>query len=273
MTKQNKTLSLSIFSGKGGVGKTNIALNLGYALFNAGHPTMLMDCDMGLANLDVLLGLSPERNIQDLLQPEVSAAEVLVNIEPPNFDFLPSASGVPELVEWDEDVQQALFQKLSAHFSSYDFLLLDLGAGINSSVLTMASMTRTKCMVISPEPTSLTDSYAVIKILSSKHGVQEFDVIVNMVENKKEGQTTFNRLNAACEKFLGLSLNLLGFIHEDKAVHESVRRQEPLLKFASSSHASRDILSLAAKLHVRRNKLLPQLADEPLLGEDLLQKV
>ena len=271
MRKKNKTLSLSIFSGKGGVGKTNIALNLGYALHNANHPTMLMDCDMGLANLDVLLGLSPERNLQDLLQADVSAADVVVNIEAPDFDFLPSASGAPELVEWDEDVQQALFHKLSNHFSKYDFLLLDLVAGINSSVLTMASMTRTKCIIISPEPTSLTDSYAVIKILSSKHKVQHFDVIVNMVENKREGEITFKRLNAACEKFLGLSLNLLGIIHLDKAVHESVIRQIPLIKFASSSPASRDILSLAAKLHVRRNKILDQLGNEPLFGEYFLQ--
>ena len=105
MSNQNKTLSVSVMSGKGGVGKTNISLSLGYALHKTGNSLLLLDCDLGLANLDVLLGISPDRNLQDLLRPEVKPADVVVTIEKGGFDFLPAASGVPELVEMDEDMQ------------------------------------------------------------------------------------------------------------------------------------------------------------------------
>ncbi|HKI81875.1 MAG TPA: AAA family ATPase, partial [Pseudodesulfovibrio sp.] len=117
----NNTLSLSIMSGKGGVGKTNIVLNLGYALHGMDITSMLMDCDLGLANLDVLLGISPDRNLHDLLQTGVDAEDVLVPIED-GFDMLPATSGVPELVEMDEDLQDILFKKLINIAGKYDFL-------------------------------------------------------------------------------------------------------------------------------------------------------
>ena len=120
----NKTLSISILSGKGGVGKTNLALNLSYCLHNSGRHVLLMDCDLGLANVDVMLGISPERNLQDLLQPQYMSKDVVVPLEEPGFDFLPAASGVPELVEMDEDMQSVLFDKLTGVISQYDYLIL-----------------------------------------------------------------------------------------------------------------------------------------------------
>ena len=259
-TTTNATYSLSILSGKGGVGKTNLALNLGFALFKARHPVLLMDCDLGLANLDVMLGLAPDKTIQDLLAPGVTPDQVAVPIEQGGFDFLPSASGVPELVEMDEDLQAVLFKKLAGVFNGYDFLLLDLGAGISRTVLDFAAMTYERIVIVTPEPTSLTDGYALIKILKTEYGIRDFHVVVNMAESTAEGTKTFARLNAACERFLELTLNHLGTVRTDPAVPQSVIRQTPLLRTAPSSQAGKDILSLAARLKRRRDNLLPELA-------------
>lgn len=164
---RNNTLSLSVMSGKGGVGKTNIILNLGYALHLENMTAMLMDCDLGLANLDVLLGISPERNLHDLLQNGVDAEDVLVCIEK-GFDMLPATSGIPELVEMDEDLQDILFKKLISLAGEYDYLMLDLGAGISNTVLSFATLTQLRIVIVTPEPTSLTDSYAMIKVLVTR---------------------------------------------------------------------------------------------------------
>ena len=184
MDNKQKSLSISILSGKGGVGKTNIALNLAYALHALNSPTLLIDCDLGLANLDVLLGITPEKNLEYLLRPDTKIEEVLISIEQ-DLDFLPAASGVPELVEWDNDLQTIIFKKLNAFLSKYHFLILDLGAGINSTVINLAAISRFKIVIITPEPTSLTDGYALIKVLKTQHNIKDFFIIVNMVKKQK----------------------------------------------------------------------------------------
>jgi flagellar biosynthesis protein FlhG len=267
MHNPNKTLSLSVLSGKGGVGKTNLALNMAYALFRAGQKSLLMDCDLGLANLDVLLGLSPESNLQDILRSGVRARDVVVAIEEGGLDLLPAASGVPELVEMDEDMQEMLFNKLVELFSRYHYLILDLGAGINNTVLSFASMTQLRLVMLTSEPTSLTDSYALIKVLSSQHAVEDFHVVVNEAESHAEGKQTFTRLSAACEKFLGIRLKFLGAVRQDPHLPEAVRRQKPLLKHAPKCNASQDILSLAAKIQKYRMDNMATLAGTPVMRQ------
>ena len=263
---ENNTLSLSILSGKGGVGKTNIVLNLGYALNAAGKRAMLMDCDLGLANLDVLLGISPDRNLQDLLHEDVNVEDVLVPIEQ-GFDMLPATSGVPELVEMDEDLQDILFTKLIHIAGQYDYLMLDLGAGISPTVLSLASLTQLRVVVITPEPTSLTDSYAMIKVLATQYGIKDFLVLVNQATTSAEANQTFDRLNAACFNFLGLELRNLGFIHQDSTVVKSVRNQTPLMKFAPESRAAKDILALSRRIMRYREDNLERIAGRPILRD------
>ncbi|WMW66128.1 MinD/ParA family protein [Nitratidesulfovibrio liaohensis] len=258
---QNTTLSVSILSGKGGVGKTNIALNLGYCLYRGGHPLLLMDCDLGLANLDVLLGIAPDRNMQDLLDSDAAPRDIAVPIEQGGFDFLPAASGVPELVEMDGDMRALLVRKLEPLFSNYDFLFLDLGAGINPTVLAFAAMTQLRIVIVTPEPTSLTDSYALMKVLSTQHGVRDFFVIVNQAESRKEETQTFERLAAACRKFLDIEPQFLGGVRLDKALPDAVRKQKPLMRVAPQSPAAQDLFSIAVKLQRMRSALLPELAD------------
>ncbi len=263
----NATLSISILSGKGGVGKTNLALNLSYALFRAGHRVLVMDFDIGLANVDVLLGLSPEKNLQDLFRPDVTADEVMLAIEPGGFDFLPAASGVPELLEMDDDMREILFQKLNAVFGRYDYLMLDLGAGISQTVLSVAAMSHMRVLVVTPEPTSLTDSYAVIKVLNTQYGVSDFHIMVNQVDGPTDAEATFNRLSAACQRFLGIEPHLLGGVRTDPALPDAVRRQVPLLKHAPRSPAALDILSGAVKIHRVRQQRDAALRATPVLGK------
>ncbi len=267
MLNSNKTLSLSVLSGKGGVGKTNIALNTSYALYRAGQKLLLMDCDLGLANLDVLLGISPESNLQDILRSGVRARDVVVALEEKGFDLLPAASGVPELVEMDEDMQELLFNKLVELFSRYHYIMLDLGAGINKTVLSFASMTQMRLVLLTSEPTSLTDSYALIKVLSSQHAVDDFHVVVNEAESHAEGKQTFTRLAAACEKFLGIHLKFLGAVRHDSHVPDAVRRQTPLLKYAPTCNAAKDIVSLASKIQKYRMDNMATLAGVPVMRQ------
>jgi flagellar biosynthesis protein FlhG len=255
----NKAASFAVVSGKGGVGKTNLALNLGYALHRGGHRVLLMDCDLGLANLDVLLGLTPDKNLQDLLSPDTRPDDVVVPIEPGGFDFLPSASGVPELIDLDEDVQALLFERLNALIGGYDFLLLDLGAGISRTVLRFAAMTRERLVVITPEPTSLTDGYAMIKVMLTSHGVRDFQVVVNMAASAEEGKRSFERLHAACARFLDLDIKYAGCVRSDPAVPRAVIRQTPLLKLAPGSDAGRDILQIAVRMKRMRDAQLPEI--------------
>ncbi len=260
-------LSVAILSGKGGVGKTNLALNLSYALFRAGHRVLLMDFDVGLANVDVLLGLSPEKNLQDLFRPGVTAEEVMLEVENGGFDFLPAASGVPELLEMDDDMREILFQKLNAAFGNYDYLMLDLGAGISQTVLSVAAMSHLRVLVVTPEPTSLTDSYAVIKVLFTQYGISDFHILVNQVEGPNDTKATFGRLSAACQHFLGFAPILLGGVRADPALPDAVRHQVPLLRHAPRCPAAQDILGGAVKLHRIRQARREALAQTPVLGK------
>ncbi len=258
----NKTLSVSVLSGKGGVGKTNIALNLSYCLFKGQHTLLLIDCDLGLANLDVLLGIAPDNNLQDLMDSDIDPRDVAVPLAKGGFDLMPAASGVPELLDMDDEMRNSLFKKLRPLFQNYDFLLLDLGAGINPTVLSFAAMSKVRIVVVTPEPTSLTDSYALMKVLRTQHNVRDFHVVVNMAESRAEEKQTFKRLADACKKFLDLDIRFLGGICLDKTVTEAVRNQKPLMKMAPNSKAGKDIFEIALKLKKLRTELLPEIQSE-----------
>ncbi|KUJ96353.1 MAG: Site-determining protein [Desulfonauticus sp. 38_4375] len=243
----SKNISISILSGKGGVGKTNIALNLGYALHSLEQKVVILDCDLGLANLNILLGLEPSKNIQDVLLGDSQPEEILISVEK-NLDIIASTSGVLEILDLEEDIQFMVEERLQPLLSTYDFILLDLGAGIGASTLAFAAATSLRIIVITPEPTSLTDSYAVIKILKNNYGLKNFFIVVNSVSSEQEAKLSFQRLNTACEKFLGLSLLYLGWVHYDENVSRAIREQKPFQKFYSDSLAASDILKIGKKL-------------------------
>lgn len=260
----NRALSVAVISGKGGVGKTNIALNVAFNLFRNGHKLLLMDCDLGLANMDVLLGIAPENNIQDVLDRDVAPASITVPLELGGLDFLPAASGVPEMVNMDEEMRLVLLNKLRPLFVPYEFIMLDMGAGITPVILSFAAMSRVRLVIITPEPTSLTDGYALIKVLNKQYGLTDFHIVVNMAETEREKIQSYERLAAACKHFLGFSPAFLGAVSADKAVLEAVRTQTPLVKSAPQSKAARDMAALAVKLEdIRREQLDVLSREEP----------
>lgn len=261
----NTTLSIAIMSGKGGVGKTNISLNLACALHQMAFSNLLMDCDMGLANLDVLLGISPEGTMQDVLLGNAKVEDIIYTIDK-GFDILPAASGVPELIDMDDDMRSLLLQRLETVLGSYDFMFMDLGAGINDVVQSFGAMAALRVVIITPEPTSLTDSYALIKVLSSRHNIRDFMVLVNQVDNKKEEEMAFSRLSGACQHFLNIEPVLLGSVRNDPKLTEAVRRQVPLLKWAPGSPAGQDLQAIAGRLQRIRLNMLDWLAPRPVLS-------
>ncbi len=259
----NRTMSIALASGKGGVGKTNIALNLALALGDLGHRVLLLDADLGLANVDVLLGIAPQYTIHDILH-GTPAQDVLIALDP-HVDLLPSASGVADLGDLDEDAQTTLMGHLEGIFHGYDFLLLDLGAGISPTVVALAAMPQERAVVITPEPTSLTDGYAFIKVLLLQRGIKNFHVIVNMVEQENEGHVAFERLSLACERFLNLGIRLMGIIPRDPKIADAVREQTPFLRLTPEGPAAQAIRLMARDLAQRRERLAGLIARSPIL--------
>lgn len=265
MENQNKTLSLSILSGKGGVGKTNIALNLAFALHKLGHNTLIVDCDLGLANLDVMLGIAPEGSLHDLLNRNSKIQDVLYNLGERGLDLIPAASGVTDILELDEDQQEQVASTLERILKKYGFLILDIGAGISRTVQSFAGMTHHQIVVITPEPTSLTDGYALTKVLYTQKMASNFHIIVNMVNSEHEAKTGFERIRAACEKFLDLRVNYLGFVRYDNAVPDSVRNQTPFYKADENSTPARDIAVVARRLIKLRELYMEKISASPAL--------
>lgn len=252
----NSTMSVAVLSGKGGVGKTNLTLNLAYALFKDGYKSLLMDCDMGLANLDVLLGITPEGNIQDVLLGETKIEDVLHAIEPSGLDVLPAASGVPEFNDLNPDRRELLVNRLSPLLGKYDYVFMDIGAGISDTVQTFAAMAATRLVVITPEPTSLTDSYALIKVLNKRFGLADYRIVVNEVVSAKEAKSAYEKLAGACKHFLNVDLKYLGHVRTDKKLQEAVCRQQPLMSYAPGSPAAQDIQAIAGRLQSARLNML-----------------
>ncbi len=261
----NSTMSIAVLSGKGGVGKTNLSLNLGYALYQSGFKALLMDCDMGLANLDVLLGITPEGNLQDVLLGEATMESVLHSVQEDGLDVLPAASGVPELNDLNPDRKALLLERLEPILGKYDFVFMDIGAGISDTVQTFASMAAMRIIVITPEPTSLTDSYALIKVLNKRFGLTDFHVAVNDVTTLKEAQEAFDKLSGACQHFLKVDIKMLGHVRMDPKLPEAVCRQQPLMSYAPGSPAAQDMQAIAARLQNARLGMLDWLADHEIL--------
>lgn len=251
----NDTMSIAVLSGKGGVGKTNLALNIARTMYKDNAPSLLLDCDLGLANIDVILGLNVNHTLHDVMMDQVDTRDAIVAIEENGFDFLPAATGLPELSEMDTESLALLFSRLEPYLTPYKYLFMDLGAGISPTVLSFASIAHMNIIVITPEPTSITDGYAVIKILKAQYNITEFNILINQVTSKQEYELASKRICEATMHFLGIKPNVLGFVQQDKAVQEAVLKQTPFTKYAPSSAAARNVQAIAAQIkRIRQNK-------------------
>ena len=240
---------ITVTSGKGGFGKSNIVVNLGLALARLGQKVLLIDADLGLANLDILLGLSPRFTIHDLLSLRRSLPEVMVD-GPEGIKILPASSGIPELADLDKHQKMFLLNELDEYSEKVDVVLIDTGAGISRNVLFFNIAALERIVVANNEPTSITDAYALIKVLASKHGENHYKLLVNGLSKPQEGEMVYRTLLRVTERFLGkgISLEYLGFIPYDEAIPRAVLKQQPVLSLYPRAKVSQCFSSLAKKL-------------------------
>jgi flagellar biosynthesis protein FlhG len=239
---------ISVGSGKGGVGKTNVVANLAFAFTLLGKEVLVLDADLGLANLDVLLGLTPKYTIQHLLNREKSVFEILTR-GPGGMSILPASSGVLELVDLDESQKIFLMNELDLIAGTVDLLLIDTGAGISSNVLYFNLAAEESIVVLTPEPTSLTDAYALIKVLSRTYRKERFTLLINSARDGQEAKETFRKISMAVDRFLGsISLDYLGFVPFDEKLRLAVKSQRPVLEIYPQALSSRSFMEMAKNL-------------------------
>ncbi len=241
---------VAVASGKGGVGKTSLAANLAVSLAKRGLRVCVLDADLGLANLDVVLGLTPARSLLHVLRGEARLEDVIVE-GPAGVRVVPAASGFLELTSLGAEQQLALLAEVDTLEQSLDVLLIDVGAGIAPNVLFFAAAAAETLVVLTPEPTALTDAYALIKLLATRHGRQEFLVVVNMAVSVADADAAFRRLQRVAERFLRVRLEYQGFIPFDDAVSRAVRHQQPVVIESPGTPASQSIMRLAQRLAAR----------------------
>ena len=239
--------AIAVASGKGGVGKTNVVANLAVALRRRGKRVIVMDADLGLANLDTLLGLNPRATIRHVLRGECTIRDVLVE-GPGGIQIVPAASGFEEMTQLTLEQRLLLLDQVDSLEGAFDVLLLDTGAGISPNVLFFAMAAQETMVVLTPEPTALTDAYALIKVLSSRYAEHDFGVLVNMARSEWEARKTFTHLTRVAERFLHVSLRYAGYVPYDPEVPEAVRRQQAVCDLAPAAPASRAFYDLAERL-------------------------
>ena len=263
------TQVIAVASGKGGVGKTNVVANVAMALSKSGQRVLVLDADLGLGNLDVLLGLVPEHTIEHVLAGTHTLDDVIVD-GPGGIRVLPASSGVPQLTALNDTQQMLLLEQLETLSRGVDVLLIDTGAGISPNVTFFTSSAQDAIVVVSPEPTSLTDAYALIKVLTRQYRERRFKVLVNMAKSPREAADVFRKLDTAADRFLHVALEYVGYIPQDDYVPLAVMQQKALLELFPASPAAQAMTRLAGQILQWPKPNFPKSAVQ-LLWQRLLQ--
>ncbi len=252
--KKKCVRTIAVTGGKGGVGKTNVAVNLAVAFKNIGKNVMLLDADLGLSNIDSLLNLAPGHSIQDLLNGSMSLADILIK-GPHGIHILPAGSGFQDLTALNELQRLKLLDAFDTYDSELDVLLIDTAAGISENVSFFCSAAQEIVIVTSPEPTAINDASALIKILYRRYQEKDFLLLVNSVKRADEGLEVFRRLSREAEEFLDISLDYIGYLPLDDAVAAAVRAQKSFLDLYPDRDISKKITEIARKFLDRPDKI------------------
>ncbi|HSX51760.1 MAG TPA: MinD/ParA family protein [Cellvibrio sp.] len=244
MSQMRPVQVIAVSGGKGGVGKSNISVNLSIALAELRRRVVLLDADLGLANVDVLLGIRATHTLADVLAGTHSLSDVLVT-GPAGMKIVPASSGVQRMAELSSAEHAGLINAFNDLSDQVDILVIDTAAGISDTVVSFVRAANEVVVVVCDEPSSITDSYALIKLLNKEYGMQRFRVVANMTRTPQEGINMFNKLNTVCERFLDVTLQFVGQIPFDENVRKAVQKQKALLEFAPSSKAAIAIRALA----------------------------
>ncbi|MET0379747.1 MAG: MinD/ParA family protein [Spongiibacteraceae bacterium] len=252
---------IAIASGKGGVGKTSISVNLGISLAKSGKRVCIFDADTGLANVNILLGLAPQFTLEHVLFGAKTIEEILLS-GPFGMKVIPGANGISECVTLHPRQQMRLTRELARIESDFDYLILDTAAGIADNTLDFASAAHQTVIVITPEPTSLTDAFSLVKLLHRRRQIHQFQIIVNMANSATQAREVFHRFNAAVEKYVGAPTHLLGFLLIDESLRNAVSLQHPVALFPDTDPSSRSFVRLADALQ----ESFDQQTDQPAIG-------
>jgi flagellar biosynthesis protein FlhG len=250
MSDKPKNL-IAIASGKGGVGKTWLSVTLAHLFARSGRSVLLFDGDIGLANVDVQLGLTPTRDLGGVLAGRHTLKEAVTNYKEGGFDIIAGRSGSSTLATMPVEKLKIIADALVSLQNDYDFVIIDLGAGIEQHVQYLASIASRCLVVVTDEPTSLTDAYAFIKIAQNSKPAPEIGIVINQAATQKEGELTYSAINKACNNFLSINPPLMGIVRRDNKVKDSIRSQKSLLIKAPNSTAASDAALISIKLMQR----------------------
>ncbi len=234
---------IAVASGKGGVGKTSLTVNLGVTAAKAGRKVLIIDADLGLANAEILLGIKPQFHLGHLLADEMPVDTVL-GTGPHNVRILAAGSGVQKLTQLSSEDQMRIISAFDPLEDQFDTILIDVSAGIGDNVLFFAGAAQETLLVVAPEPTSLTDAYATVKVLSQEAGVQHFNVVVNAAPHEAAAKDIFQKLTMVTSRFLSAHVNYYGFVPRDDHVRQAIMAQKPFVDAYPHSAASRAVTSL-----------------------------
>ncbi|NWF97646.1 MAG: MinD/ParA family protein [Nitrospirae bacterium] len=246
--------TIAITSGKGGVGKTNITANLAMEISKKGFSVMILDADLGLSNIDILFQITPKYNLQHVLNGQMNLQDIVV--EGPNgIKILPASSGVQELTALNEFQRLKLLEGFDSYNVDIDYFLIDTAAGISENVAFFCVAAQEIVVVTTPEPTSLTDAYALIKVLFTKYQEKEFRVLVNLAKNPEEAFGVFKNLSKVAERFLSISLDYIGYIPFDNSLKKAVKAQKPVVDIFPDSIASKQFSIIADRFLNHKNTI------------------
>jgi len=229
MASKKPVQVIAVSSGKGGVGKTNVSVNLSLAMVEAGQRVLLMDADLGLANVDLLLGLRSEYNLSHVISGERTLEEVVVD-GPEGLKIIPAASGMQMMSELSPSQHAGVIRSFSDLSMPLDVLVVDTAAGISDGVVSFVKASNEVIVVVCNEPTSLTDAYALIKVMSEDHGIQKFNILANSVRDPQEGIKLFKKLSRVTDYYLDVTLNFMGAVPYDEYLVKAVKKQRAVLQ-------------------------------------------
>jgi flagellar biosynthesis protein FlhG len=246
LNAQRPVKVIAVTGGKGGVGKTTVAANLAVSMAALGREVMLLDADLGLANVDVVLGLHTRFHLGHVIKGECRLEDVIVT-GPRGLQVVPSASGLGHMANLSQAEQAGLIRAFSDLYHSVDVMVVDTAAGIQDSVVTFAQTAHHVLVVVCDEPASITDAYALIKLLSREHGVQRFQVLANQTRHSGEGAALFQKIQRVCDRFLNVVLEFAGSVPTDEYLRRAVQRQCAVVEVFPSCISSAALKNLALK--------------------------
>ena len=251
------TRVISVTSGKGGVGKTAVVANTGICLARAGSKVLILDADLGLANIDVVFGLTPAYNLNHFFSGETDLESTMVT-GPHDIRILPAGSGLQSFIQLDSDHKLKLLDGLDTLNIDFDYLLIDTEAGISENVTYFNTAAQEILLVTTPDPTAITDVYALMKLLSTRYHEKQFNLVVNMVANEDEALDVYRKLSIVSNRYLDISIDYLGSIPTDKQMPEAIRKQQAIVELFPNSISADSFNSLADRLAVMTTRRYPK---------------